>query len=133
MNFLVSTYLTLSDRGWPGYSLPESEASGARGGRCSRPPAGQGRALECTVRLRQRGPECWEPAEEKVDRWLYSAVRQVLKVYLYIKKVISKAEKKFCTSYFYIFIHTDQLVAVFKGKKPHSINKKSLMELSTGS
>lgn len=80
-SFILSTNLTLGARGWPGYSRPESEASGARGGRCSLLPAGQVRALECTVQLRRRGPQCWELAEEKVDRWLYSAVRQIFNVY----------------------------------------------------
>lgn len=99
-NFLVPTNLTWSDRGWPGYSHPESEASGAQGGCCSLLPVGQVRALECTVPLRRHGPECLEQAVGKVDRWLYSTVRKVSNIY--IKKVISEEEKSF-KIYIYFF------------------------------
>lgn len=103
--FLVSTNLTWSDRGWPGYSHPESEASGAQGGRCSLLPAGQVRALECTVPLRQHGPECLELAVEKVGRWLYSAARQVSNVYLKIYTRVS-------WGFFYILFHTNHLFII---------------------
>lgn len=103
-NVLAPTHLTWSDRGWPGYSHPESEASGAPGGCCSLRPVGQVRALECTVPPRPHGPECLELAVEKVARWLCSAGRKVPNVYLdiYVSKVISEAEKSF-KIYIYIF------------------------------
>lgn len=83
-DFLVATNLTWGDRGWPGYSHPESEASGAPGGCCSLLPVGQVWALGCRGPLQPHGPECWELAVEKVDRWLYSAVGKVSNVYLNI-------------------------------------------------
>lgn len=105
-NFIVSTNLILRDHDWPGYSHPESEASGARGGRCSLLPAGQVRAIECTVQLRRRGPECWELAEEKVDHWLYSAGRQVFNVYLSISKSSFQKQKKTFSKVIFTFYFT---------------------------
>lgn len=104
-SFIVSTNLTLSDRGWPGYLHPESEAWGARGGRCSLLPVGQVRALECTVQLRRRGPECWELAGERVDRWLCSAGRQSFQcLWIHIQKGHFRSRKKHSQKLFVHFI-----------------------------